>query len=1231
MQRITRKVAIYSTIIVALILSDTTAVPGHNLPFDHAHQNYTDNQRTLRINRNEEDQKKSDNDLRNKTINNVHIHIFLIAPNKAPTNSKMQISDLHNQEIGNNIPILGSQQNPISLKIDLGKGTVNEVSNSLSRINDEGAIFVNDGLDEAALTQNFLKTFNSLLRDDFSHIGNDNSKNYAIDLQNTTVRNAKESLITATGKPIPIGLTDLEKGSTMISTLLTDRSNGNNEDEVQYNKPEKRLLEKAEPSTRYKPNADIFELEDKIWSNTNFDETNAALPNIMEEKTPRRSSNLNLNPIGRRFGKLASSHILDYSEFLTRSPSVETGAIVPDFGAILNSSEQIPSTATISIGGKETQSSGATINFGSYASDKGIFSTTSRVAISKNILPDESLVTSTVSLPKDMAELVIFPNKQNFDTTLVGMKLSPTSDDTSRPSEQKVMMVNFGTASTENTTIPKINSENRDFGSANPAAFITVGDREILEEQKPQMKVSSFFSVPRIVVGEKISDLQETHPSESVEDEAAIIERQATIPSMQKQNIKIIKNTSPYQVPETESTEVPQQTQFKEPFQPRFSSRNGVKLTDLVAQGTKIAHPDIFFIPEQDFATSESDYEELIDSLRTSLSNTDTLFIESERDERESEVLKSESITSSSIPIPESTKYTQFTQPHLSLNPITLEAMNDKPSVVTLNEISMIAEDTNELKTIKPIYCDISAVDGDECPIANDKSDQAQCDVLFLIDASRNISKIHFQRAVKIVMDTVEQFRNIGPDGIQISLVQFTREPVLEFSFRKHNCKPCLLADIGNTEYIGGLNNADNAIHKVVKYGFSKRRGDRNEVANVLIIINSGISDDRFQETLQLLNPNSTTVIVLSTEDTNSQLIKQLIKDERHQNFFFNVTAVEKDQLANHLAERVRTIAEEKSTYFEKPITMITDESVRKFTVHCLNNGFNVTFTLLKSFGGTIAVQGKNATKSCSRIIQAEQFGENIETREVNLFISFEQCDVKETASVNPAGMNYSTLINVIHDKWLVTGADKGFVAHCYQAQQSQEQNLVTDLDLQGEIKIAEILPLNSVPPLCNYSIRADAPNGPLVQSAKLGETVYHRWECENGEALDLYGLHIHDCYAESEIEQQHIIIDSKGCSADTNIVSDVVYADDKLLAFSHVKVFKLINSEHLSFHCKLSLCIRKADGCEGITPPRCPRTGHKDLLAYRQIHHNTESFLAALTVEEEAEFSLILSVNIHY
>ncbi|VDM08941.1 unnamed protein product [Wuchereria bancrofti] len=1119
---------------------NSTATPDHNPSFDYDSQHHTDNQRTSGFKENEESQQKIGSVLDDKSVNNVHIQIFLVTPNKTSTNSNIRINDLRNKEIG-------SQENPISLEIDLEKGTVDEVSNSrhLSpRINDEGSI------------------------------------------------------------------------ATFIQQI--DQTNRNSKDKMQFKKFEGISIEEIEPSKRFKSHSDTVAAVDRSWLKTNFDKMSQATLNVSENgfSASNHITNINLNSANYRFGNLASSHILDYSSLFTKSPSMQTTAVVSDFEAVFISPEQIPTTTTISIIDNEMllkqtsdqQSSNATINEGKYSGTSStqtvhflsntdrisknetdfrkttIFSTTDRNTFSKNILPFEPLLTSTVSLPSSTPELLVFTNKKKIDPGHVGIKLLPVFNETSRSS---------GITLIENITESKINSENRSlyFGPAHPVAFISVGDREILDEQKSHREASSILPIP--IVGEKTNEMQETYPSDSAEDETIIMGRQSMIDLLQKQDSINTKSISSSPELTMESAEMAEQTQFKKPFRSGFNSRDEIILPDLATQGQNISSPEIFLFPEQDFVT-QPDYMEPIDSARTLISNEHApLFVEFGTKREKNGILKSEFITSQSL-----------------------------------------IQDTNKIKVSEPIYCDTFATNGDECPIVNDKSDQIRSDILFLLDASHKITKIYFQQAVKFIMDTVEQFQNIGPDGVQqISLVQFTREPVLEFSFRKHNCKPCLLADIGDTEYISDLNSVDNIIHKVVKYGFSKRRGDRDEVPNVLVMITNGMSSGQFHEALQLLDPNNITVIVVFIKDTNPQLIKQLIRDEHH-NLIFNVTAVDSGQLAGHLAKRIRTTtAKEKLAFFENRIAMEMDQSVQEFTVQCLNDGFNITFKLLKSFSGTIVVQGKNMTKNCSKIIQAEQFGERIDTREVHFFINFKQCDIEEIISVNPVGMNYSALINIIHDKWLVSDADKGFVLQCYQSQQLQKlTNLRTDQRLQGDIKITKILPLNSIPPLCNYTIRADTPNGPIIQYAKLGDIIYHKWECENNhQALDLYGLHIHDCYAKSESkqQQQHIVIDSKGCIADANIVNDVIYSDDKLMAFAYAKVFKLINSEHLSFYCKISLCIKKADGCEGITPPRCPRTDYKDLLIHHQNRHNTESFLAALTTEKEVRLTVVPSMNV--
>uniref|UniRef100_A0A0R3RI54 ZP domain-containing protein n=1 Tax=Elaeophora elaphi TaxID=1147741 RepID=A0A0R3RI54_9BILA len=1233
---------------VTLIYGDVaTAPPGYNPSFDYGHQQYsTDSQRTFRSDRNDESQ---------QSVNNVYIQIFLIKPNRTAINPNVPINDLRE----NNTSLLGSHQNPISLSIDLEKGTIDEVSNRRylsSRINSEqAATFISDGLyAKTEMTQNPLRSFYSLLHDDLSFDSNENSKNYANNLQSTSTHS-----ITPTAKIIREDFSSLarEESKNLAKTLT----------------------EEIEPSALFKSNIGTLAVVDGntsgfrgtseeaiLFSKRNFEEAEKKI-----FSTSTHPSNWNLNSPMRRNGNLASSHIVDYSAFLASSPSAETSTAIPHF-------EIIPAaTTTISTDENEMllkqtsamttsqQSSAATINFGPKTSGEDNYSSkigtssiqtseasqitenetdfrkivqtsvTDRSTISNNILPFEPLLTSTIA---STPELIIFPTRKNFDIAHVGIKISPVFDESSKSSEEKMVMLSLTEPSIENITEPKNNSGNgallleREF----PATSIVIGDREILDEQKSPTSVQAMR--PHISVGERISGFQETHSSDSSEDEATTITKSSS---------------------SSQSAEVAQVTQFRKPLQSGLNSRDDIILPDAISREDEITPPDVFFISEHDFAISEPYSKKSIDS---SVSNGDTLFTESEAEQEKSEVLKSEFKTSTSTELLPVIEHTEFTQSQLLSNLTRLEATNDEANISGSNvdskikpdfrpsqlklvrlirmshsfECPSVARSTSDVKVDGLIDCDIIAANedmvADECPISNDKSDQTRSDILFLIDASHNISQIRFQQTVKLIMDTVEQFNNIGPDGVQISLVQFTRESVLEFSFHKHNCKPCLLADIGDTEYISGMSSTDNAIQNIIKYGFSKQRGDRNDVANVLVVVNSEMSHDQFQEALQLLHPNNVTMVVVSTDGTNPQLNKQFIKDDIRHSLLFSSTAADSDQISGHLAECIRTIAKEKSTSSEKITAVEMDESVQEFTAQCLTDGFNATFKFLKSFGGIIAVRSRNATKNCSIVIQAEQFGEHIDTREVHFFIGFKECEVEETVSVNPSGMNYSALINVIHDKWLVSGADEGFVVQCHQPKQSQSQegNMRIDPIPQSDNKMAEILPLNSIPPSCNYSIRANAPNGPPVQFAKFGDVVYHKWECEDDpQRSDLYGLYIRDCYAESETKEQHIIVDSDGCSADANIVNSVIYADNKLMAFARVKVFRLFDSDHLSFHCKLTLCVRKADGCEGVTPPRCLRTGRKNLLANRRNRHSTESFLATLTVQDEVGLTVVLPVNV--
>jgi len=44
--------------------------------------------------------------------------------------------------------------------------------------------------------------------------------------------------------------------------------------------------------------------------------------------------------------------------------------------------------------------------------------------------------------------------------------------------------------------------------------------------------------------------------------------------------------------------------------------------------------------------------------------------------------------------------------------------------------------------------------------------------------------------------------------------------------------------------------------------------------------------------------------------------------------------------------------------------------------------------------------------------------------------------------------------------------------------------------------------------PTCHYSIHAQSPDGPAFQLGKVGDKVYHVWECDDTD----YGFLVHSC-----------------------------------------------------------------------------------------------------------------------
>lgn len=61
--------------------------------------------------------------------------------------------------------------------------------------------------------------------------------------------------------------------------------------------------------------------------------------------------------------------------------------------------------------------------------------------------------------------------------------------------------------------------------------------------------------------------------------------------------------------------------------------------------------------------------------------------------------------------------------------------------------------------------------------------------------------------------------------------------------------------------------------------------------------------------------------------------------------------------------------------------------------------------------------------------------------------------------------------------------------------------------------------------PQCNYTLRLDSPSGALVRYAKVGDKVWHLWEC----TTDTYGILVHSCFVTDGQGNEFNVIDQNG------------------------------------------------------------------------------------------------------
>lgn len=141
-----------------------------------------------------------------------------------------------------------------------------------------------------------------------------------------------------------------------------------------------------------------------------------------------------------------------------------------------------------------------------------------------------------------------------------------------------------------------------------------------------------------------------------------------------------------------------------------------------------------------------------------------------------------------------------------------------------------------------------------------------KADIVFLVDGSYSIGIANFVK-VRAFLEVLVKSFEISPEKVQISLVQYSRDPHTEFTLNRYSSIDDILHAINTFPYRGGSTNTGKAMTFVREKVFVPSRGARPNVPRVMILITDGKSSDTFKDPAIKLRNSDVEIFAVGVKD----------------------------------------------------------------------------------------------------------------------------------------------------------------------------------------------------------------------------------------------------------------------------------------------------------------------------------------------------------------------------
>jgi hypothetical protein len=284
--------------------------------------------------------------------------------------------------------------------------------------------------------------------------------------------------------------------------------------------------------------------------------------------------------------------------------------------------------------------------------------------------------------------------------------------------------------------------------------------------------------------------------------------------------------------------------------------------------------------------------------------------------------------------------------------------------------------------------------------------------------------------------------------------------------------------------------------------------------------------------------------------------------------------------------------------------------------VDCQDVAVSLTFNTEKPFTGRVYVKGLVEDDRCSR-----NFATNTDQNKFSMQIPQGDCNMqRQRVSGALEGIMFSLVIVVSFHGTFETKNDRAFRCMCFFRNIKRVTNFL-DVSNLGTTELLDTAKTAT----CFYTIHSESQAGPLTKYAKVGDKIYHAWECDDPNQ----GILVHSCWVNDGKGNRFDLLDIDGCAIDPIIQPDVKYEDSLLKAYVETWAYKFSDTSVLDYQCVVELCKKAQGECNGLTPPVCGRGKRSVDTMIMKANHTKKIDTKRTESNRDNEMDLLANMNV--